>query len=496
MTSSSLSVRVPVGLAAPRLSGSVKRLIIGGLLVWVIAITVVRDLSLSAGSYLPDMARYLAVESFVVAALVCVQRWRVTSDNLALRAAIAFGSVGIMYPAALVMTPWTTDGVHVQFDAILIRATLSGVAFVLLGPSARSTAHLRRVLLRGGAAVAATGGAAVVLALTIGSTAAGVALEALLVAGWTALVCVRRRARTRMSSRPNDWTSAAMLAMGLDEAIRLACVAAPGSLLGTASGFDLTAGVLFAWAAFADLRTCRRARPAEVTELVHELAGVKAKLEHAQQTQRDRLHDARSALVGVAGASALLARPVGDTFVDRADLARMIAAELTRLQAILDTETVEHDVDFDLAEALEPVLAAHDLSCPTMSSRVLPATVHGRPLATATALDDLLSNARNHAPGAAVTVSTQVCGDTVEIIVEDDGPGIPSDERCRVLERGARGAAAHAPGSGLGLYNAFEAISAQSGDLRLDESANGGVRVTMSLPLSPSPAGRLDKVAC
>lgn len=495
MTSSPLPVRVPVGSAAGWLSGRVPRLMIAGLALWILSITAVHDLRLSAGTYLPSLARFLAAETFVVAALFSVQQWRASSDNVSLRSAIAFGSLGLGLPAAIVLTPWSTDGVHVRFDAILARAALSAVVFVLLGPGANTPLPVRRALLRGTAALAAATAGEMALALVVGTTAAGVASEALLVVGWTVLLWMRR-ARVGLTSAPTDWTSAAMLVMGLDESIRLVCVAVPGSLLGTASGFDLAAGILFALAAFGDLRRCRRAVDVEVTDLARELVDIKAMLDRAQQVQRERLHDARSALVGVAGASTLLARPDEASAVDRPDLARMIVAELTRLQAILDTETVERSVDFDLAEALRPVLATHSLTCPTLRSRIQPVTVRGRPLATATALDDLLRNAARHAPGATVTVTTRLSGETVEIIVEDDGPGIPSAERARVLERGARGSAARAPGSGLGLHNAAEAIGAQAGELYLDESANGGVRVTISLPLAGSPAGGRDMVAC
>jgi signal transduction histidine kinase len=496
VTSSPLPFRVPAGLGAGPLSGRVPRLLIAGLVLWILSITVVHDLRLSAGTYLPGLARFLAAESFVIAALFSVQHWRATSDHRSLRAAIAFGALGVGLPAAAVLTPWSADGVHVQFDAILVRAALSAVVFALLGPGASTLLPLRRVLLRGTEALVAAAAAGVALALVIGSTAAGIASEALLVVGWTALLWVRRRSMVGQRSTPTDWTSAAIIVMGLDESIRLLCVAVPGSLLGSASGFDLAAGGVFAWAAYGNLRRCRRTAPADMTDLARELVDIKSVLNQAQQVQRDRLHDARSALVGVAGASALLARSDDTATVDRSDLARMIVAELARLQAILDTETVERTVDFDLAEALRPVLTTHGLTCPALHSQIQPMNVRGRPLATATALDDLLRNAARHAPGATVTVATRSTGDTVEILVEDDGPGIPSAERTRVLERGARGSTAHAPGSGLGLHNAAEAIRAQAGELRLDESAQGGLLVTISLPLAGSPAGSLEKVAC
>lgn len=497
MSSSPAPVQIPVHLLACRLNGRVPRLITAGLVLWIISVIAARDLNPSAATYLPSIARYLAVEAFAVAALLSVQLWRVTTDGRPLRAAIAFGSIGIAFPVGIVIIPWSTDGVHVHFGAVLIRATLSGAVFALLRPNSGTGVHLRRVLVRGVVGVAATAVAAVLVAVALGPTIAGVALEALLAAGWTALLRARRRARAGAPLPPNDWSSLAMLAMGLDEIVRLLSVAVPGSLLGTGSGFDLTAGVLFAWAACTDLRTCRRDEPAQAAHLTRELADANAMLDHARQAQRARLHDARSALIGVAGASALLARPTGVAAMDRADLARMIAAEVTRLQALLDTDTPELIADFDLAGTLEPVLRAHGLSCPTLRACVPPVMVHGRPFATATALDSLLRNAATHAPGAAISVWTNVCPDTVEIVVDDDGPGIPRADRVRVLNPGQRGADVQTSGSGLGLHNALVAIVEQAGELTLRESPTGGARVVISLPRAAAArAVTADQAAC
>ena len=77
-----------------------------------------------------------------------------------------------------------------------------------------------------------------------------------------------------------------------------------------------------------------------------------------EQVHRERLHDARSAVFGVIDASELLAAP-GRAGLGRHRLQRMIAAELIRLQDMLDTDVSESIGDFDLAEVLGPVLIAH-----------------------------------------------------------------------------------------------------------------------------------------
>lgn len=69
----------------------------------------------------------------------------------------------------------------------------------------------------------------------------------------------------------------------------------------------------------------------------------------------------------------------------------------------------------------------------------------------------------------------------LEIVVEDDGPGIPEELRSRVLERGARADEA-TPGHGLGLAMVQDAVALYRGELRLDTGPLGGLAVRLRLP--------------
>lgn len=66
-------------------------------------------------------------------------------------------------------------------------------------------------------------------------------------------------------------------------------------------------------------------------------------------------------------------------------------------------------------------------------------------------------------------------------VVEDDGPGLPPDQRETVLKRGARLDEA-TPGSGLGLSIVDELVRAYGGRLTLGESDLGGLKVMLELP--------------
>ena len=72
----------------------------------------------------------------------------------------------------------------------------------------------------------------------------------------------------------------------------------------------------------------------------------------------------------------------------------------------------------------------------------------------------------------------------VEIVVEDDGPGIPAAERLRIFDRGAR-LDTGKPGTGLGLAIVRDVAEIYGGSVGLEESEDmGGLLVRLRLPLA------------
>ncbi len=67
------------------------------------------------------------------------------------------------------------------------------------------------------------------------------------------------------------------------------------------------------------------------------------------------------------------------------------------------------------------------------------------------------------------------------LTVDDDGPGIPAEQRAQALKRGQR-MDEHTPGTGLGLSIVDELARAYGGSVTLDDSPLGGLRVVLSLP--------------
>ena len=98
-------------------------------------------------------------------------------------------------------------------------------------------------------------------------------------------------------------------------------------------------------------------------------------------------------------------------------------------------------------------------------------------------LDNLLENAARHGrpDGRVVVTLTADSIGGAELVVDDDGPGIPPGERERVLGRFARGSGARGDGTGLGLAIAAQQAQLHGGEARIERSALGGARVLVTM---------------
>lgn len=99
-------------------------------------------------------------------------------------------------------------------------------------------------------------------------------------------------------------------------------------------------------------------------------------------------------------------------------------------------------------------------------------------------LGNLLDNAckwAQHEVSVSAASFTEAGGQRLRIVVEDDGPGIAPAQRQAVMARGER-LDESVPGSGLGLAIVHELVHLYGGQLSLDQSALGGLRVELTLP--------------
>jgi signal transduction histidine kinase len=101
-------------------------------------------------------------------------------------------------------------------------------------------------------------------------------------------------------------------------------------------------------------------------------------------------------------------------------------------------------------------------------------------------LDEMLGNLVENAAkygGGRVFVTVEPRDNIVDIIVEDDGPGIPELERESIFARGARLDTTGKPGTGLGLAIVRDVAEIYGGDISLEESEDlGGLLARLTLP--------------
>jgi signal transduction histidine kinase len=101
-------------------------------------------------------------------------------------------------------------------------------------------------------------------------------------------------------------------------------------------------------------------------------------------------------------------------------------------------------------------------------------------------LDEMLGNLVENAAkygGGRVFVTVEPKGGKVDILVEDDGPGIPEERRGELFKRGARLDTTGKPGTGLGLAIVRDVAEIYGGAIHLEESEDlGGLLARLTLP--------------
>jgi two-component system OmpR family sensor kinase len=109
----------------------------------------------------------------------------------------------------------------------------------------------------------------------------------------------------------------------------------------------------------------------------------------------------------------------------------------------------------------------------------------------AQALRNLLQNAIAHtADNGLVALGVQVGDGRLRFVVDDDGPGIPVDQRAAVFDRFHRldgGRSRDAGGAGLGLAIVQAIASAHGGRVWADAAPAGGARLVLEIPLRARP---------
>lgn len=193
-------------------------------------------------------------------------------------------------------------------------------------------------------------------------------------------------------------------------------------------------------------------------------------------------HDLRTPLTRMKLALELLGDDpaVGELKSDVVEMERLINLYLDFARG----EGTETPVDTDITGLLDEIAAAARREGTPLSLEAPPGiVVPVRPHALRRCLGNLISNARAY--GNRVWVIGRPAPDGVDIFVDDDGPGIPPEERDRVFQPFVRLDPSRNPktgGIGLGLTIARDVARSHGGDVRLETSPQGGLRACVHLP--------------
>ena len=145
----------------------------------------------------------------------------------------------------------------------------------------------------------------------------------------------------------------------------------------------------------------------------------------------------------------------------------------------------EAPVSTDLAEIIDDVAGdARRRGSSIVLEVERPLILALRPNAIRRCLTNLVENAMHH--GARVAISATRRDDVVSVAVEDDGPGIPVDQREDVFKPFFRLDSARNPrtgGAGLGLSIARDVARGHGGDIRMSGGSLGGLRAELRLPV-------------
>ena len=244
--------------------------------------------------------------------------------------------------------------------------------------------------------------------------------------------------------------------------------------------------------------------PIEVQPLVESLNALLQRLEVSFDTQRrfaaDAAHELRTPLTALTLQVQLAARAQSDderaTALERMEQGVKRATRLVKqllTMARLDPEAaITPAVPTDLCllangvvDELRPLAAQKSITLKMEASA--PIRMLGQEDALRILLTNLIDNAiRYTAPGGRVDVSVQQSNASVHLIVEDNGPGIPADERERVFDRFYRGRDAAAGGSGLGLAIVRQIVEMHGGSVTLQvRNDERGLQALATFPAAP-----------
>lgn len=238
------------------------------------------------------------------------------------------------------------------------------------------------------------------------------------------------------------------------------------------------------------------ARDDELGALAHTMNRMLDRLEQSQITQRrfvsDASHELRSPLATIRQHAELAAaHPEASSLPV---LSRVVLDEGERMQELVEGLLLLARLDEGRGAAMAPtdvddialaeVQRLRGMGIEVDARGIGPGRVTGSASLLARAVRNLADNAARHA-SRQVIVRVFERDDRVILQVEDDGSGIPAEQREHIFDRFVRldeARARDAGGSGLGLAIVREIALAHGGTITASDGASGGALMTLSLP--------------
>jgi two-component system sensor histidine kinase KdpD len=205
-------------------------------------------------------------------------------------------------------------------------------------------------------------------------------------------------------------------------------------------------------------------------------------------------HDLRTPLAAILGLAVTLERDdLTLAPAEARDLAHRIAQNARRMDGMvadfLDLDRLQRgvaDLTFlpvDVGALVREIVGDPDLVTEhRLTLDVAPVTVDADAGMLARIVENLLVNATKHTPaGSQIWVRVEPRDDGLELIVEDDGPGVPKADRGVVFEAFSQGSDATA-GSGIGLTLVVRFTELHGGRAWVEDRAGGGASFHVTIP--------------
>ena len=228
--------------------------------------------------------------------------------------------------------------------------------------------------------------------------------------------------------------------------------------------------------------------PTEIRPLTEEinqlLAHSEAQAEEARRHAGNLAHALKTPLTVITNAATADAPDLDETVVrESAAMRRQVDHHLARARAIGRRAAAQARAT--VWDSLEAVQRAVDRLYENVTLDIA-GDHHAQVRVERQDLDEMLGNLVENAAkygGGRVFVTVERKGRTIDIEIEDDGPGIPEEDRGSLFTRGARLDTTGKPGTGLGLAIVRDVAEIYGASIRLEQSEDlGGLLARLTLP--------------